>query len=112
MSKKTFLQLFVGLFVLVAASSAAMAQKATPIVFKKDTSSASVSGTLKPGGSREYVMRVREGQEINAVVSGKDVQLDNGMLTMNYPAPAGPNYIKVINHGRKSTRYTMTVSIQ
>ncbi len=97
---------------MIAASSSLIAQKPTRIIFKKGTSSASVSGTLRPGASREYVMKVKADQEINAVVSGKNVKLDNGMLTMVYNAPSGDNFIKVINHGRTSTKYTMTVSIQ
>lgn len=112
MSKNTYLKIFFGLFVMIAASSSLIAQKPTRIIFKKGTSSASVSGTLRPGASREYVMKVKADQEINAVVSGKNVKLDNGMLTMVYNAPSGDNFIKVINHGRTSTKYTMTVSIQ
>ena len=111
MSKSSYLKLFLGLFVMFAASSSLIAQKPTRIIFKKGTSSASVSGSLRPGGSREYVMKVREDQEIKAIVSGKNVQLDNGMLTMTYNAPSGDNFIKVINHGRTTTRYTMSVAI-
>ncbi|MFT3746292.1 MAG: hypothetical protein QM785_18630 [Pyrinomonadaceae bacterium] len=96
---------------VLAASLSFYGQKPTRIQFKKGTSSASVSGSLKAGGSREYVMKVREDQEIHAVVSGKGVALDNGMLTMVYSAPAGDNFIKVMNKSRKPTTYTMTVSI-
>ena len=104
---------FLSVTILVFAASVSLyAQKPTRILFKKGTSSASISGSLRPGASREYVMKVREGQEINAVVSGKGVLLDNGMLTMVYNAPSGDNFIKVINHSRKPTTYTMTVSIQ
>ena len=112
MSKISYLRSFSVALVLMTASVSLFAQKPTRIVFKKGTSSASASGSLRPGASREYVMKVRADQEINAVVSGKGVVLDNGMLTMNYPAPSGDNFIKVINRSRKATTYTMTVSIQ
>lgn len=57
-------------------------------------------------------MHVKEDQEINAVVSGKGVSLDNGMLTMTDNAPNGDNFIEVINRTKKATKYTMTVAIQ
>ena len=97
---------------LMMVGGAVYAQKATRIMFKKGTSSASVSGKLAAGASRTYVMRAKENQEIQAVVSGKNVLLDNGMLTMSYSTPNGDNYIKVTNHGKTSTNFTMTVSIQ
>ena len=112
MLKNTNIKLLSVTILILATSVSLFAQKPTRILFKKGTSSASVSGSLRPGASREYVMKVREDQQINAVVSGKGVSLDNGMLTMTYPAPSGDNFIKVINRSRKATTYTMTVSIQ
>lgn len=112
MIKKIVFQLTAIALMLFVLNGDILAQKATRINFKRGTSSASVSGMLKPGAKRTYVMRVREDQQINAVVSGKNVTLDNGMLTMEYNAPNGDNYIEVINRGKTSTRYTMTVSIQ
>ncbi|HQU83598.1 MAG TPA: hypothetical protein PKY59_10750 [Pyrinomonadaceae bacterium] len=112
MIKKIVFQLTAISLMLFVLNGDILAQKATRINFKRGTSSASVSGTLKPGAKRTYVMRVREDQQINAVVSGKNVTLDNGMLTMEYNAPNGDNYIEVINRGRTATKYTMTVSIQ
>ncbi|MDQ6789000.1 MAG: hypothetical protein M3033_19525 [Acidobacteriota bacterium] len=112
MLKKIGVQLSAILLALVVLSGAAAAQKATRINFKRGTSSASVSGSLRPGGKRTYVMHVREDQEINAVLSGAGVSLDNGMLTMTYNAPNGDNFIQVINRTKKPTKYTMTVAIQ
>ncbi len=112
MLKKLVVQMLAVVLALTILNGDLLAQKATRISFKRGTSSASVSGTLRPGASRTYVMRVRDGQEINAVVSGKGVVLDNGMLTMTYNAPNGDNYIEVINRGKSAAKYTMTVSIQ
>lgn len=112
MLKKLSVQLIAVLLMLTAMNGDLPAQKGTRINFKRGTSSASVSGSLRPGASRTYVMKVKEGQEINAVVSGKGVSLDNGMLTMNYNAPNGDNFIEVINRSKVATKYTMTVSIQ
>lgn len=112
MLRKLSVQLLAVAMILAALNGNLFAQKATRINFKRGTSSASVSGSLRPGASRTYVMHVKEGQEINAVVSGKGVSLDNGMLTMNYNAPNGDNYIEVINRTKTATKYTMTVSIQ
>ncbi len=112
MLKKIGFQLSAILFAVVVFGGAASAQKATRINFKRGASSASVAGSLRPGGRRSYVMRVREDQEINAVVSGTGVSLDNGQLTMTYNAPNGDNYIQVINRTRKATKYTLTVAIQ
>lgn len=111
MLKKLYVLFFAALMMLIISGSLS-AQTGTRIKFKRGTSSASVSGTLRPGASRTYVMHVREDQEIHAVLSGKGVALDNGMLTMQYNAPDGDNFIKVINKSRKATRYTMTVAIQ
>ena len=112
MLKKITIQLLAVSIMLVLLNGDLLAQKATRINFKRGTSSASVSGSLAPGKSRKYVMRVREDQEINAVVSGSGVSLDNGMLTMTYNAPNGDNYIEVINRTNKATKYTLTVAIQ
>ena len=112
MLKKFGFQLSAILLALVVLGGVSHAQKATRINFKRGASSASVSGSLRPGGKRTYVMRVKAEQEINAVVSGKGVSLDNGMLTMTYNAPNGDNFIEVINRTNKATKYTMTVSIQ
>ncbi len=112
MLKKLGIQFLAAALMLFVMNGDLFAQKATRINFKRGTSSASVSGTLQPGASRTYVMRAKEDQAIQAVVSGKNVLLDNGMLTMSYDTPEGDNFIKITNHGKTSTKYTMTVSIQ
>lgn len=112
MLKRFTVQLLAASLMIFMLNVEMFAQKATRINFKRGTSSASVSGLLKPGASRKYVMRVKEDQQINAVVSGKGVSLDNGMLTMEYNAPNGDNFIEVINRSNVATKYTMTVSIQ
>lgn len=112
MFKKLGVQFLMAAVMMLIVNGELFAQKATRINFRRGTSSASVSGTLRPGASRTYVLRARANQEIQAVVSGKNVVLDNGMLTMSYSTPSGDNFIEVINKGRTPTRYTMTVSIQ
>ena len=112
MVKKLGIQFLALALVMLFTNSNLLAQKATRIKFKRGTSSASVSGTLAPGKSRTYVMRAGEDQELQAVVSGKNVLLDNGMLTMSYNTPNGDNFIEVKNHGKTSTKFTLTVSIQ
>ncbi|MDQ2746527.1 MAG: hypothetical protein M3T96_04620 [Acidobacteriota bacterium] len=112
MLRKITIQLLAVSMMLVMLNGDIFAQKGTRINFKRGASSASVSGALPPGGKRTYVMRVREDQEINAVVSGAGVSLDNGMLTMKYNAPNGDNFIEVINRTKKATKYTLTVAIQ
>ena len=112
MLKKITIQLLAVSMMLVMLNGDLFAQKAVRINFKRGASSASVSGSLPPNGKRRYVMRVKAEQEINAVVSGSGVSLDNGMLTMTYNAPNGDNFIEVINRTAKATKYTLTVAIQ
>ena len=90
----------------------------TRIRFRRGSSSATVSGTLGPGVTRGFVLGARRGQVLSATLSSGNGQVDftqGNLHDTQYSMTVERNgdvYISIDNHGRRSTRYTMTVSIQ
>lgn len=89
----------------------------TRINFKRGRNSATVSGTLRPNGSRTYVLRASEGQSVVATLSSKNGKVDfldrsvhDTQFTHSVDAN-GDVVIRIDNHGG-TTAYQLTISIQ
>jgi hypothetical protein len=119
--KKLFgIKLLAIALILVALTTDGAAQ--TRIRFARDADSATVKGTLAPGASRKYAVRVGEGQAITIEVSSNNehVQIDaadvhgsidGGGESLEYISDVtGDQWITVINQGETPTRYKLTVS--
>ncbi len=89
----------------------------TRVRFRRGTNSASMSGTLAPGGARIYVLRASRGQSLTATLSSGNGKVDftqGSVHDTQYSTvleESGDVQIVIDNHGR-TTRYTLTVSIQ
>jgi hypothetical protein len=97
----------------------------TRIRFAPGRSSATVSGTLRAGGTTRYVLTAREYQTMTVRLSSRndDVRFEisdiHGPFDTYYDGFArietdanGNHWIVLKNTGRRATRYTMTVSIR
>ena len=97
---------------------------ATRISFARGRSAASMSGTIAPNATREFVIGVRRGQTMTIqVTSGNnqiviDVDDANGHLEYGDGYSQietnlnGDHWITLKNEGGRATRYTMTVSVR
>ena len=116
MIKKFSIKILVLSMVLLMGSYDLTAQ--TRIRFKRGASSATVSGTLGAGVTRGYVLGARRGQILTATLSSGNNQVDftqGNLHDTQYSMEVQRNgdvYISIDNHGRRATRYTLTVSIQ
>ena len=112
MLTKIAIGVFTAGFLILLMGGTTYAQSVTRIKLNSETNSKTVFGTLAPGGSRTYEVRVRPKQEIRAVVLGRDLNLENNTRTETFSSPSGYVYIKVTNSGRGRTRYEMGVSLK
>lgn len=116
MLKKFGLKFLVLALIGVMSASDLMAQ--TRIRFARGSSSATVTGTLAPGATRGFVLRAARGQNLSATVSCGNGRCDFTQGSLHdtqysyYVERNGDVYISIDNHGSRSTRFTMTVSIQ
>ncbi|HEY0429983.1 MAG TPA: hypothetical protein VGC76_19520 [Pyrinomonadaceae bacterium] len=119
--KKLFgIKLLAAALILTTLSTTLMAQ--SRIRFARGATSTTLSGTLAAGGSRGYVIRLSEGQTFTVNVSGGNDEISikvsdvHGAFNEEYgyfeteTDANGDHYITIRNNGRRSTRYTMTVS--
>ena len=90
----------------------------TRIRFRRGANSATISGTLGAGVTRGYVLGARRGQILTATLSSGNNQVDftqgnyhDTQFSMTVEQN-GDVYISIDNHGRRATKYTLTVSIQ
>lgn len=90
----------------------------TRIRFRRGASSTSISGTLGAGVTRGYVLGARRGQILTATLSSGNNQVDftqgdyHDTQFSTTVERNGDVYISIDNHGRRATKYTLTVSIQ
>jgi hypothetical protein len=116
MLKKSITKILVLAMIAMMAASDTMAQ--TRIRFGRGKSSASVSGTMTANGERTYILGARRGQTLTAVLSCGGGNCDFAQGNMHdtsyseYVESNGDVYITIHNHGRRATRFTLTVSIQ
>jgi hypothetical protein len=118
MLKKIGFKLMVLMMIGAMATTDSMAQS-TRIRFARGRSSASVSGTIRPGTSvRTYVLRAMAGQTLTATLSS-----GNGKCDFNQGEYEDTQYSQEIeetgdvvfsidNHGNRATTFTLTVSIK
>jgi hypothetical protein len=117
MFKKIGVKILVLAMIGVMFTTDSMAQ--TRIRFARGRSSASVSGTIRPGTSvRSYVLRAQAGQTLTATLSS-----GNGKCDFTQGDYEDTQYSQVIeddgdvtfsidNHGNRATNFTLTVSIK
>lgn len=116
MLKKLGVKILVFSMIVLLSGADLMAQ--TRIRFRRGTSSATVSGTLGAGDTRGFVLGARRGQILTATLSSTNGQVDftqGNLHDTQYSMTVEENgdvYISIDNHGRRATRYTLTVSIQ
>lgn len=114
--KRLILKALVLAMITVVTASDLLAQ--TRIRFARGRTSASVSGTMAPGGERTYVLGAARGQTLTAVLSCGNGRCDFAQGDLHdtqyseYVEYNGDVFITIHNHGSRSTRFTMTVSIQ
>ncbi len=101
--------------ILLLTGSELMAQ--TRVRFRRGTNSATVSGKLRVGGIRRYVLGASAGQTLTATLSSTNGKVDftqGNVHDTQYSRvleDSGDVIIAIDNHGR-STKYTLTISIQ
>ena len=90
--------------------------------FARGATSTTLSVTLAAGASRSYVIRLSEGQNFSVDINGGNDNVSikvsdiHGAFTEEYgyfeteTDANGDHYITIRNNGRRSTRFTMTVS--
>lgn len=116
MIKKLSIKVLVLSVIFMMSGFDIMAQ--TRIRFRRGASSATITGTLGAGVTRGYVLGARRGQILTATLSSGNNQVDftqGNYHDTQYSIEVQRNgdvYISIDNHGRRATRYTMTVSIQ
>lgn len=115
MIKKLFASFLLFTVISLTAATDLLAQ--SRINFKRGRNSATVSGTLRPGASRTYLLRASEGQSVVATLSsrnGKVDFLDRSVHDTQFSHTVeynGDVRIRIDNHG-STTTYQLTVSIQ
>ena len=102
------------IFLMTAADLTAQ----TRISFRRGRSSATVTETLAAGATRGYVLRAKQGQALTGTLSSTNGKADftqGNLHDTQYSQTVeedGDVYISVDNHGNRSTRFTLTISIQ
>ncbi|HYJ89910.1 MAG TPA: hypothetical protein VEV84_01255 [Pyrinomonadaceae bacterium] len=86
----------------------------TRIRFARGRTSASLAGTLRPGGTRRYVLGATRDQQLSGNISSRNdcVKFTEGDSTsLTLTTRRGDNWITVTNDCRRPASFTMTVSI-
>lgn len=109
--KKINVKTLILLLILLVSSSDLLAQ--TRIRFARGRTSASVGGAVGAGGGRSFVLSAIYGQYLSANVSSSNgcVTFGNGSTSTGFTTRSGNNFIYVSNNCGRSTRFTLTVSI-
>ena len=109
--KRSWFRIAVLSLLVLAFSSEMFAQ--TRIRFARGRTSASVSGSLGAGASRDYVVGARSGQTFSANVSSRNgcVKFSWGGTSRSFETRGGDNVFGVTNHCSRATNFTMTISI-
>ena len=116
MLKKIGLKITILAMILTMAAADSTAQ--TRIRFARGRNSATITGTLAAGATKGYVLRASQGQILSGTLSSSNGKADftqGSLHDTQYSKTVAENgdvYISVDNHGRRATRFTMTISIQ
>jgi hypothetical protein len=115
MLRKTGVQVFAFVLVIVLSSSDVLAQRR--ISFRRGTSSATVRGRIGANGYTEYLINGRAGQVMSIEITSR-----NGAVIVNAGSASGKNFslemsggdhlLSIVNTARSATNYTLTVSIR
>jgi len=118
MLKKIGLKFVVLMMIGVMSATDSLAQS-TRIRFARGRSSASVSGTIRPGTRvRTYVLRAMAGQTLSATLSSGNGKCDftqGDYEDTQYSQEieeTGDVVFSIDNHGTRATNFTLTVSIR
>lgn len=115
MLKRIGVKIFILAALFLAAASVSKAQ--TRVRFPRGRNSATLTGTIPPGGVRRYVLRAMSGQNLTATLSSGNGRVDFTQGAVHDTQFArtveqnGDVYVTIDNHGT-TTRYTLTISIQ
>ena len=113
--KRIGLKIMAVAMMLFLTASTLMAQ--TRIRFKPGRNSTTVTGKLKNGGAKSYVLRASKGQTLTATLSSDNGKVDftqGNVHDTQYSVTVertGDVEVMIDNHGG-STRYSLTISIQ
>lgn len=116
MLKKIGLKISILALIILTINSDTMAQ--TRIRFARGRNSATVSGTLAAGATKGFVLRAAEGQTLVGTLSSTNGKADftqGSLHDTQYSQTVEENgdvYISIDNHGNRTTRFTLTISIQ
>ncbi|MDQ3800193.1 MAG: hypothetical protein M3384_12130 [Acidobacteriota bacterium] len=123
MLKKIGLKVLIAMMIVVTVGGDSLAQ--TRIRFARGRSAATMSGSIAPGGVREYVLNVGRGQTMTVQVTSGNNRLDleitgrNGHIAWGDNGYAqvdidrnGDHYIAIRNSGRRATRFNLTVTVR
>jgi hypothetical protein len=123
MLKNFGLKALIVAMIVVSVASDSLAQ--TRIRFGRGRSAATLSGSIAPGGVREYMINVGRGQtmtvqvtsgnnRLDLEITGRDGHLawgDNGFAEVEIDR-TGDHYIAIRNSGRRATRFSLTVTVR
>lgn len=100
------------LFIVLLSTTEAMAQ--TRIRFARGRTSTSVRGTIGSIGERDFVLSAYAGQYLSANVSstGGCIKFSTVETSQAYRTDNGDNWLKLMNMCRRSSSFTLTVSIR
>lgn len=114
------IKILAAILVIISLASDSLAQ--TRIRFARGATSTTLSGTLAAGASRGYVIRLSSGQTFTVDVSSGNDEISIRVRDVHGPFDEeygsfetetdanGDHNITIRNNGRRSTRFTMTVS--
>ena len=100
-------------FLFILGFSATSTSAQTRIRFARGRTSTSLSGTLRPGATRWYVLSAIRGQQLSGNISsrGDCVKFTEGSTSVGFTTDRGDNRLSVTNYCRGTATFTMTVSI-
>ena len=120
MKKLIGIKILAATLIIFSLASDSLAQ--TRITFARGRTSKTLSGTLAAGGARSYVIRLSIDQTFTVDVSSGNDEISikvrdvHGSFNEEFGSfetttdANGDHYITIRNTGRRSTRFTMTVS--
>lgn len=113
MLKKIITSFLIAIISLMLFDSTAFAQTRTRVRFRRGSTQATVSGRLTGFAKRTFVVNARAGQNLTADLSSGNtgVRFGDGGTSLNYETQAGDNYVFIINDGRATTTFSLTITI-
>jgi hypothetical protein len=115
MARKHTLKILALALMLIVSGADVLAQKR--IRFQRGKSSATVRGPIGPNGYTEYIIDGRAGQVMTIEITS-----GNGAVIVNAGTASGKSFsidmtggdhlLSVVNTGKRTTNYTLTVSIR